>query len=369
MKIPSIKLSFGEDENEEIKSRIDEILSSGFLTLGKYCNEFENKFSGYVGTKYGIATNSGTSALEIIMRSLGLKGVEIIVPTNTFFATPAAVIHSGNKVVFADCDSSLCVNYNTVKKQITSNTKAVIVVHIGGVVAPEIERIKELCDSENLFLFEDASHAHGSILNGRKAGTFGDAAAFSFFATKVMTSAEGGMILTNRKEIYDNSIVLRDQGKVVGNEIHTYLGYNWRMSELHSAIGLSQLERLDKLIRLRAELARLYDEKLQDVANISPLNVDECNKSNYYKYVCFLDGVSREHLKEIMKKKHDISLAGEVYGMPCHLQPVFKSLGYSVGDFPVAENLCGNHICLPIYPTLRPEEADYVVGSLSEELR
>ena len=187
MKIPPVKIIFDEREREKIKEQIDGVLISGFLSLGKYGSEFESEYSNYLGVKYGIATNSGTSALEIIFRSLSLRDAEIIIPTNTFFATPAAVLHSGNKVRFADCDLSLCVTKESIEKQITSETRAVVVVHIGGIVAPDIVAIKEMCKEKGLFFIEDAAHAQGSSLGGVKAGRFGDAAAFSFFATKVMT--------------------------------------------------------------------------------------------------------------------------------------------------------------------------------------
>jgi perosamine synthetase len=369
MKIPPVKLNFDENEREEVKSNVDSILSSGFLTLGKFCKQFEANFSSYVGTKHGVATNSGTSALEIILRSFGLNNSEVIVPTNTFFATPAAVLHSGNKVKFADCDKSLCVGVDSIKKSITGSTKAVIVVHIGGIVTPEIMQIKELCEQQGLLLIEDAAHAHGSTLNGKHAGSFGDAAAFSFFATKVMTSAEGGMVVTNNKEVYDNSLILRDQGKSGLGNIHTLLGYNWRMGEINAAIGLSQLERLNGLIEGREKIAEIYFDGLKDIDGINPLVVDKGNKSNYYKYTCFIDDVDRGKLKVTMKEKYGISLAGEVYEKPCHLQPVFKDIGYKLGDFPVAEKLCQGHICLPIYPSMGIEEAQYVVDSLRAELK
>lgn len=369
MEIPPVKIIFSEEEKKEIKDKIDEVLSSGFLTLGKYCKEFENKFSEYVGTRYGAATSSGTSAIEIIIRSLGLKNSEIIVPTNTFFATPAAVLHSGNKVKFVDCDESLCVTEETIKKGISDETKAAIIVHIGGNVVPETEQIKRLCQEKELFLIEDASHAHGSELNDKKAGTFGDAAAISFFATKVMTSAEGGMILTNNKKIYENSLILRDQGKMGSRNFHTQLGYNWRMSEIHAIIGLSQLKKLDEVIKQRRKIARIYDAKLQNIGKIVPLRLDKNNVPNYYKYVCFTKDISREEIKNSLKEKWNISLPGEVYEKPCHLQPVFKNLNYKKGDFPVAEKACKNHICLPLYDSMDQNEVDYVIHALKEEIK
>ncbi len=369
MKIPPVKIIFTEEEKKDIKDKIDEVLSSGFLSLGKYVREFEDKFSSYTNTKYGTATNSGTSALEIIFRSLNLKNEEIIVPTNTFFATPAAVLHSGNKVKFADCDKSLCVNEKTIKQQITDKTKAVVVVHIGGIVTPEINQIKELCENKGIFLIEDAAHAQGSTLDDKKAGSFGDAAAFSFFATKVMTSAEGGVVLTNNKELYENSLIYRNQGMSGPGNTHTKLGYNWRMSELNAIVGLSQLGKLDNLIKERRDIAKIYDEKIANTQNLKLLKINDNNKSNYYKYICFLTNKKRKELKDKMKQKYNISLTGEVYEKPCHLQPIFDDLGYKEGDFQSAEQHCGDHICLPIYPSMGEEEINYVIKSLKVELK
>jgi len=369
MKIPPVKIVFSEEDKSEIKTKIDEVLSSGFLTLGKYVKEFEEKFLSYTNTKYGIATSSGTSALEIIFRSLNLKNEEIIVPTNTFFATPAAVLHSNNQVKFADCDESLCVNEQTIKQQITDKTKAVVVVHIGGIVTPEINEIKELCEKKGIILIEDAAHAQGSTLNGKKAGSFGDAAAFSFFATKVMTSAEGGIVVTNNKEIYENSLVLRNQGKEASRNIHHFLGHNWRMSEIHAVLGISQLKNLDSFIQERRSIAKMYDEELKNIQNITTLPITTNNISNYYKYTCYLNNINRDSLKKNMKEKHNIFLPGEVYEVPCHLQPVFSGLGYKKGDFPIAEKLCANHICLPVYANMGTEEANYVIDSLKEEMK
>ena len=213
MQIPAAKICFPEEDRKWILDKVNEVLSSGQLTLGKYGKEFEQKFAEYVGTKYAIAVNSGTSALEIILRALDIEGSSVIVPTNTFFASPASVIHAGGKVIFADVTDNLCLDPDSVKQKIQKDTKGIIIVHIGGVVPPQIKEIQEICREHNLFLIEDAAHAHGSTLNGEPAGTFGDAAAFSFYPTKVMTSGEGGMIVTNNENIYRRALVFRDQGK------------------------------------------------------------------------------------------------------------------------------------------------------------
>jgi perosamine synthetase len=371
MQVPSAKIYFPEQDRKKILGQVDEILASGQLTLGKYNKEFEQNFAESIGIKYAVAVNSGTSALEIPLRALDIKGFSVIVPTNTFFATPAAVIHAGGRVIFADNTDNLCLDPKSVRQKIQKDTKGIIIVHIGGVVPPEVKEIQEICCEHNLFLIEDAAHAHGSTLDGKPAGTFGDAAAFSFYPTKVMTSCEGGMMVTNSEKIYQRALVFRDQGKAgfFGN-VHTEMGYNWRMSEVHAAIGLSQLARLDEFITARRRIAAIYDRELQKLSKVKPVKIPSNAKSNYYKYSAILDkGIDRATLKKKLKEGYEVNLSGEVYELPCHLQPVFKeAYGFSSGMLPVSEDLCQRHICLPIFATMTDEQAKYVVDSIKKVL-
>jgi dTDP-4-amino-4,6-dideoxygalactose transaminase len=371
MKIPAAKIWFGEEDRKKILEQMNETLKTGWLTLGKHGKEFEEKFGHYIGTKFAVSVNSGTTALEIPLRILGIKDSSVIVPTNTFFATPAAVLHAGGKVIFSDVTENLCIDPESVKENIRKDTKGVIVVHIGGIIPPQIKEIQEICEDHNLFLLEDAAHAHGSVMNGKKAGSFGVASGFSFYPTKVMTSGEGGMIVTDNEEIYKRSLVFRDQGKAgfYGN-VHTELGHNWRMSELHAILGLSQFARLEEFVKERRKIAKIYDKKLSHVDSVKTIRIPSEVKSNYYKYVALLDeGIDRVSVKKELKEKHEVSLSGEVYELPCHLQPIFKELyGFKGGEFPVAEDLCRRQICLPIYATMTEEEANYVIQSLQEVL-
>ena len=371
MNIPPARIYFPEGDRREILKQIDGILENGQLTLGKYGKEFEQGFAEYVGTKYAVAVNSGTSALEIILRALDIEGSSVIVPTNTFFATPASVIHAGGKVIFADITDNLCLDPESLQQNIKKGTKAVIIVHIGGLVPAEIAEIQQICQEHGLILIEDAAHAQGSTLDGKKAGSFGIAAAFSFYPTKVMTSGEGGMITTDDENIYKRALVFRDQGKAgfLGN-IHTEMGYNWRMSEIHAAIGLSQFSRLEEFISDRRKIAQLYDKELTKVDSVNLVKIPPQAKSNYYKYIAILkDGIDRAALKKELKEKHGVSLSGEVYELPCHLQPIFKALyGFKGGELPVAEDLCKRQICLPVFAGMTEEQAGYVVQSLKEGL-
>jgi len=372
MQIPAAKISFPGEDKKDISAKIEEILTTGQLTLGKYGRQFEEEFARYVGAKYAVAVSSGTSALEIILRALDVQGYSIIVPTNTFFATPAAVLHAGGKVVFADATENLCLDPESVEGNITEDTRGVIIVHIGGVIPPQVKQVQEICQTHNLFLMEDAAHAHGSMLDGKMAGSFGAAAAFSFYPTKVITSGEGGMIVTNDEKVYQRAVVFRDQGKAgfYGN-IHTELGNNWRMSEIHAVIGLSQFHRLEEFVQHRRKIAKIYDTGLEKIPEVTPVKLPSEVKSNYYKYTAILDeGLDRATIKKELKEKYKVGLSGEVYELPCHLQPVFKdSSGYKEGDYPVAEDLCRRMICLPVSAVMTEEEAEYVIDSLRSVLR
>jgi len=369
MKMPAAQIYFPDEDKREILCQLEEILTTGQLTLGKYGKELEERFAKYVGSQYAIAVNSGTSAIEIPLRVFGVEGKEVLVPTNTFFATPAAVLHAGGKVRFVDADpETFSVDVDSLRHSVTKDTVGVIVVHIAGIVTPDMPAIQAFCQECGLFLFEDAAHAHGSSLNGQMAGTFGQAASFSFYPTKVMTSGEGGMICTNDPHVYEESLIYRDQGKAgFLTNFHTRLGYNWRLSELHAILGLSQFKRIDEFIAARSRIAKIYDQGLPDIPGIRPLPIPAGCRSNYYKYLAMLEpGIDRSRLKKHLRDKYRVGLSGEVYEVPCHQQPVFTS--YFNGQLPKAEDLCKRHICLPISAKMTDEQAYYVLDSLERAL-
>ena len=367
--IPAARIVIPEEDRRQILAHIDEALRTGALTLGQKGQAFETAFARIVGARFAVAVQSGTSALEIILRSLGVEGREVVVPTNTFFATPAAVIHAGGRPRFADVErATLGLSVESVAAAVSSETAAVILVHIAGLVSPETPGIAAFCRERGLFLVEDAAHAHASTLDGRMAGTFGTAAAFSFYPTKVITAGEGGMIVTDDEVIYGQALQYRDQGKEgFLTNFHVRMGYNWRLSELHAAVGLSQLERLEEFVAGRRSVAEAYTRRLAGVFGVEPLRPPDGSRSNFYKYVALLDrGVDRVALKRTLKERFQVSLSGEVYEIPCHHQPVFKE--WAAGAFPVAEDVCSRHICLPIYPGMTEAEIDRVVLALQETL-
>jgi dTDP-4-amino-4,6-dideoxygalactose transaminase len=370
LKIPPAKIYFSAEDRQVILQQIDEALVSGQLTLGKHVKAFEECFAQKIGARYAVAVNSGTSSLEIPLRIFAVRDKTVLVPTNTFFATPAAVIHAGGKPRFVDADpATLAISLEGIKSRLTEDTACVIVVHIAGIVTPELPAIRDFCKERGLFLLEDAAHAHGSSLNEQAAGTFGDAASFSFYPTKVMTSAEGGMIVTNDQRIYEEALIYRDQGKAdFLTNAHTRLGYNWRMSEPHAIIGHSQLSHLEEFVTARNRIARIYDEGLPEISGLTPLSLPPTIRSNYYKYIALLDAsLDRGALKKLLREVYGVGLSGEVYEAPCHVQPVFAD--YADREFPVAVDICRRHICLPLYVTMTDDEAHYVLDSLRAAIR
>ena len=368
MRVPPARVLFPAEDRAEILARIDEAMVSGQLTLGPIGRELEAAFAKRHSTQHAVAVSSGTSALEIILRALGVEGREVIVTANTFFATAAAAAHAGARVRFVDCDpQTMAFDLADVEAQIRPETAAVVAVHIGGLLSPDMPALARLCRERGIHLVEDAAHAHGCALGGRSAGTFGVAGAFSFYPTKVIAGGEGGMIVTDDEAIVEAAHTYRDQGKgsFLAN-FHTLLGANWRMSEPHAAIVLSQLGRLDEFIAARQSIAKRYDAAVDDLG-LRPLQIPADAHCNYYKYIAFLpDGVDRAALKQTMRERFDVGLSGEVYDTPLHLQPVFAP--FADRPLPGAEFIGERHICLPVYPSLSESDADYVVESLGTAL-
>jgi perosamine synthetase len=367
MRVPAAKIQFLPEDRAWIAERIQEVLESGQLTLGKYGEEFEHSFTRLCGVRHAIAVNSGTSALEILLRSLGIEGKEVLVPTNTFFATAAAVVHAGGIPVLVDMDpESFAVNVESVTKSLTARTAGLILVHIGGIVSAQTPALKELAKEKGIWLVEDAAHAHASSYRSISAGAFGIGSSFSFYPTKVMTSAEGGMIVTNDDRLAEEARIYRDQGKASFTvNAHIRMGYNWRMSEPHAIIGIRHMQRLSAMIADRRMIAAIYDDGLRGFRNLRALQIPADGFCNYYKYIVVLkEKPNRKELKTVFKERYGVSLAGEVYEEPLHKQPVFEK--YATGPLPVSEDLCARHICLPIFSGMKEDEALQVLHALDE---
>jgi len=366
LRVPAASIVFPAEDREWILAQIDECLKSGRLTLGTNGAALEERFANLCNARYAVAVNSGTSALEIILRAIGIAAREVVVPTNTFYATAGAVLHAGGRPRFVDCEpESFALDPAGLRAAIGPETAAVIVVHIGGIITPRIDEVRALCDAAGVPLIEDAAHAHGSLLGGRPAGSFGRAAAFSFYPTKVMTSGEGGIIVTDDEAIYRDALIYRDQGKEgFTTNFHVRLGYNWRMSEPHAIIALAQLRRLGEFIERRNAIAAVYDAEL---ALLAPGMIPVCPpagaRCNYYKYIVLLNGVDRAELKRTLREEFGVALSGEVYDTPCHRQPVFQE--FAPVSLPKAEDLCARHVCLPVSAAMSEDDARYVVEALA----
>lgn len=365
MQIPPMRIEFSSEDRKEVLRRVDRCLATGQVAQGENVREFEETFARYTGARHAVAVSSGGAAIEVAMRLLGVEGREVLVPTNTFAATATGVLLAGGRVRFVDVTAeSFAVSLEALEATATAETVGVVVVHIGGIITSEIEAIRRWCDQRGLWFFEDAAHAHGSGLDGRMAGRFGRAAAYSFFATKVITSGEGGMLVTDDEELAERARGLRDYGKPNPWEsLYTQVGNNWRLSEFCAVVGLVQLRRLDDFIAWRENVAALYTEQLRKVPGVVP--VLPAGRSSWYKYIVLLPPkVDRQKIKDKMKSR-GIRLSGGVYDTPLHRQPVFASCR---GEFPVADDVCNRHICLPLYYGMKDEEARYVVENLKQVL-
>lgn len=358
-------MAFEETERREILREIDAVLRSGMVAQDRKVREFEEFWADYTGCRHAVACSSGGAALEILVRALGVEGKDVLVPTNTFIATVNAVQLAGGRPVFLDLDArTMGVSFEEIQRKCTDRTAGVIVVHIGGIITDEIEKIAAWCARRGLWLLEDAAHAHGSEFAGRRAGRFGLAAAYSFFATKVVTSGEGGMIVCDDDGLKETCLQLRDYGKRAQWETyHVRIGSNHRMSEVTAVIGLSQSRRLDEFIRHREGVARWYTEGLEKHLDL----VLPAGRSSWYKYITLLPaGLDHQAVKTAMQAR-GIQIPGGVYDVPVHLQPVFRPLGLE-GTLPRAEEICRRHLCLPIFYGMTTEQADYVVACLREVL-
>lgn len=372
--IPLLRLTYTEDDIYFIQQGIREILSSGYLTMADKVRQFEREFSNWIGCKYALGTNSGTSSLEIPLRAIGVENKIVICPSNTYMATPIAAIHAGATVLFVDSEiENLQMSFSKLKEVLkkVDDVAAVLMVHIGGIISPDFWNIKQLCDEYGSPLIEDAAHAHGASIDGKNAGTLGLAGSFSFYPTKVLVTAEGGMVTTNNEEIYEKGIVLREHGKADHRyNIHTEFGYNWRFSEIHALLGLQQMRIVNDILSERRKIAQWYDELLKGIDCIKPVCIPENVKSAYYKYICYLDEkIDRKLFKERLLEEFDVSLTGEVYSDPCHSQPVFakypgKVVSCDHEAFEYTNYISKRHVCLPLYPGLTREEAEYVVDSI-----
>lgn len=370
-----IKVSIPITDEKEIDA-VAEVLRSGRYADGPKTKEFEKKFSEYINTNKAVATANGTSALHMALIACGIKpGDEVIVPPLTFFATVEAVLHQGAIPVFADLDpKTFLIDPDDVRQKITPKTKAVIPVHFFGEPV-EIEKIKEICTKNNIRLIEDCAQAHGAEFRDKKVGSFGDANCWSFYATKNMTTGEGGMVTTNDKEIAEKIFALRNHGMTNRND-HEILGYNYRMSEIHAAIGIVQLQKLEKFNEKRIQISKRLIEELSSLDWLEPQHIPD-----YVKHVFFWCafkvneqkiGMTGKELREyLMKKEVEVR---HRYTEPLYKQPVLiennfnglisQKLDYSNVHLPNVESVVGKLIGLPNHPGLNEDDVQQIISVL-----
>ena len=356
-----------------------EVLKSGWLSMGYKTLEFENKFAEYIGSKHAVATNSCTSALFLSLKVLGIKkGDEVITTPFTFAATANVIVHCGAKPVFVDIEEETYnINADKIEEKITDKTKAIIVVHYGGQPA-DMKKIMKIAREYDLKVIEDAAHAVGSEYEkGKKVGSLGNLTCFSFYATKPMTTGEGGMITLNSDDLNEELRILRLHG-ISRDAWKRYLemdnwyyevieaGYKFNPTDISSAIGLEQLKKLDWMNERRKEIAEYYNEHLQGLDIIRP-HIDSNVKSSYHLYPIRLINYDRN---KFIKKMAQNGIGTSVHFIPLHLMPFYrKRYGYKRGDFPVTEKVFENIVSLPIYPQLTEKQLEFIVKSIKEIIR
>lgn len=358
--IPISQPSIGEKEIEYVT---DAIKSGWVSSLGKYIDEFEEKFARYCGTKYALTTSNGTTALHLALVSLGIKeGDEVIIPDLTFVATANAVNYTGAKVVMVDIErDTLCLNPIEVEKAITSKTKAIIPVHLYGHPA-NMEAINNIAKKYNLFVIEDAAEAHGAEIEGKKVGSLGNVAIFSFYGNKVITSGEGGMITTNDKKLYEKMKYLRDHAMSQEKRYwHTEIGYNYRMTNLQAALGVAQLERIDDILDKKREIFIWYKEGLKDISNIK-LNYEASWAKNVYWMICveFLDFTEKQR-DDLMHKLKKKNIDSRPFFYPMSDMPM-----YVKSNTAVAHEIHKRGINLPSYFDITKEDVEYICYTLKD---
>lgn len=366
MKVPIAKPLTDEEELEALKR----VLESGILAHGPEVEAFEKEFAEYVGVEHAVAVMNGTAALDLLLKAYKVgPGDEVITTPLTFIATANAILLQGAKPVFADVDPrTFNIDPASVADAITQRTKAILVVHLYGQPA-DMRALKEIAQDHELLLLEDAAQAHGAEFEGRKAGALGDAAIFSFYATKNMTTGEGGMVTTNDRLVAERVKLLRDHGQAE-KYFHVELGYNLRMTSLQAAIGRVQLRKLDYFNELRRRNARTLTENLSKLHGLTPPYEDPRAKHVYHQYVIRVEDdfpLPRDRLREFLGSK-GVGTAVH-YPIPVFQQPLYQKLGYPQDICPNAVEASRKVLSLPVHPALTPEQLRYVIQCIEEAAR
>jgi perosamine synthetase len=350
----------------EEKEAVMKVMESGMLAQGKRVQELEVEFAKYSGTKYAIAVNSGTAALHASLYALGIKeGDEVITTPFTFIATANSIIMQNAKPVFVDIEKdTFNIDPKKIIEKITPKTKAILFVDLFGHIA-NIDEIKKIAKEHNLKLIEDACQAHGAEFKDQKAGTFGDMAAFSFYATKNMMCGEGGIITTDNEEYMELAKRFRHHGQSEQTRYQYYdLGYNYRMLDITAAIALVQLKKVEDFTEKRIHNAKLLNEGLSKITWIQIPKIIAGYKHVYHQYTIKVDETIRDKLIEYLKE-NEIG-CGVFYPKPLHLHPFFIKQGYKEGDFPVSEEISKQVISLPVNPAVSEEDVEKIIKVIGD---
>jgi dTDP-4-amino-4,6-dideoxygalactose transaminase len=362
--IPIFRLSYDDDFKKKFHKGCEQILDEAFLSNHTMVKKFEEDFMHFNNSKYCIGTSSGTSALEVALRACEVESGEVLIQTNTFIATAVAVKNAGAKIGLIDIEKEfygLCPK--SLKQSINSNTKAVVIVHIGGNITPHIEEIVKLCEEKGVTLIEDCAHAHGSSYKGVMAGNFGRVGCYSFFTTKTMAMGEGGAIVSNDEALFNTMKSIRQFGFDLNNNIsHTNQGSNFKMNEFSALMGILELERAKGRIEKRQLIAKRYSDNLKR-SNWKVLLPENQSISGHYKTM-ILSPVNREILEKFFSDAN-IAITGGVYKIPLHRQPIIKS-NLSESDFRNSDYFSDNHFCPPCYPEMTFQEVDYITDKMLE---
>lgn len=378
------------DITDKERNAVMEVLKTPNLSLGPKLGEFESAGAKYVGRKYAVAVNSGTSGLHLIIKSLNIKKNDLVITTPfSFISSANCMLFEGACPVFVDIDeNTLNISSDRIieimKKNRVKRAKAILAVDVFGHPA-DWDALYDISEKYGLKLIEDSCEAIGAEYRSpetssrkrwnksKKAGSFGEAGVFAFYPNKQMTTGEGGLIVTDDKRIYDLCRSLRNQGRGDGSNWfnHLRLGYNYRLSDINCVLGIVQLQRIEEILQKREKVAKQYSKKLTPLKNITvPLCAPNVRMSWFVYIIRLGKEFKRKHRDTIIEKMKKRGVACSSYFPPIHLQPFYKKrFGYRKGDFPVTENISDRTIALPFYNNLKEEEIDFVVDSLKEALK
>ena len=368
------------DIGEEEVASVAETLRSGWLTTGPKVKRFEQEFSTFIGAPDAVAVNSATAALHLALDAVGIKeGDEVILPTMTFAATAEVVHYFKAKPVLVDCDEdTFNMSPEAFERAITPRTRAVIPVHVAGQPC-DIIRIVELAKRKGIAVIEDAAHSFPAQADGRMIGTIGDITCFSFYATKTITTGEGGMLVSNNREFVDRARIMslhgisRDAWKRYTAEGSWYYeilypGYKYNMTDIAAAIGLEQLKKAENFLEIRQRYARMYDEGFSNTPEVIRPRTRPGVRHAWHLYIIRLRQerltIDRNRFIEELKARN---IGTSVHFIPLHLHPYYReTYGYTAADFPVASRVYNETISLPIYTRMTPDDVQFVIGAVND---